>query len=167
MGFEGRWNPGSCPSTTTRVTTVAVFFRVPRRAIASSRVTGAMYPIAPCVSAPQTSSGTVCNAWLASSERKDEADLRPVAVCDDDVPPLIDHRGYVGGRFRHRLPLIGDRLPVCRFDQGVATDGDDCQPPHDSSSRRRAPAPGETTPCASTTLRSSPFRGAATRFRLG
>ena len=59
---------------------------------------------------------------------QDEADLRPVAVSDDDVPAVLDHRGDVPAGLPRRDVLVADRLVLLVPDQRVAADRDHCTP---------------------------------------
>jgi hypothetical protein len=58
---------------------------------------------------------------------QDEADLRPVAVGDHDVPSGLDHVGDVDRQRADHLVLVGDRLARAIADQSVAADRDDCE----------------------------------------
>ena len=79
--------------------------------------------MAPCVSATQLTSGTMCAGDFRAQH--DEAHLRTVAVGNQHLPALLDDVGDVFNRLAQREVLVFDALLVAVLDEGVAPNGDD------------------------------------------
>ena len=71
---------------------------------------------------------------------QDEADLRPVAVGDDEPPALLHELDERAGDRAHRLVLVGDRLVLGVGDQRVAAQRDDGDRAHAAAASAPATA---------------------------
>ena len=72
--------------------------------------------------------------------QEDKADLRAVAVRDDDIPALGYHLGNVDGGFANSIKLIGNALMSFVFDERVATNGNNGQFTHFASRKNGSTA---------------------------
>src|SRR6266568_9195960 len=65
--------------------------------------------------------------------QQNKADLRPIPMCDDDIPALSDHLSDMYRCFTHSIKLVGNAFMGFVFDERVTANGDNCKLGHFAS----------------------------------